>query len=223
MKFGVMEMQMGLLLPPPGTGLQELGLHMQTFDHIRILSRVYESGFRLIELGGDLVLFFPNIYKPASMEKLARYVEEQKIDLTVHLPLWSVESSTPSDPIRDGSVRQLIEVVRAVKPLNPISYVLHATGMLAAEFYTMTLPDYARGVLMRLFQSKAAESVARILGETGVESRKIAIETIQFPLDLTLELAEMFDTSICLDVGHVLSGFSGPTSLFDAMEMIWRS
>ena len=57
-----------------------------------------------------------------------------------------------------------------------------------------------------------------ILAETGLASRKLAIETIEFPFDLTLELAEQLDLSMCLDTGHVLVGFSGPIDIFEALE-----
>jgi sugar phosphate isomerase/epimerase len=46
----------------------------------------------------------------------------------------------------------------------------------------------------------------------------LAIETVEFPFDLTLALAEELDLSLCLDTGHVLVGFSGPVDLFEALE-----
>jgi sugar phosphate isomerase/epimerase len=137
----------------------------------------------------------------------------------VHLPLWSTEPSTPLQPVRQGSVQALVEVLKATMPLEPEAYVLHATGSLAAEFYNMDLPAPALMLLMRLFQQQAGRSIAEILAATGVPSRQIAIENIEFPLDLTLELAEQFDLSICLDTGHILAGFSGPTPFFDALEL----
>jgi sugar phosphate isomerase/epimerase len=98
-------------------------------------------------------------------------------------------------------------------------YVLHATGALAAEFYRMNLPDPGKAFLLRQFQQGAYESIATILNETGIPSRQLAIETIEFPLGLTLELAERLDLSICFDTGHVLVGFSGPMDFFEALEL----
>ena len=43
-------------------------------------------------------------------------------------------------------------------------------------------------------------------------------ETIEFPFDPTFELAEELDLSICLDIGHVLVGFSGPFDLFEVLD-----
>ncbi len=46
-----------------------------------------------------------------------------------------MEPSTPLSPVREGSVRAVVECIRATLPLAPEVYVLHATGALAAEFY----------------------------------------------------------------------------------------
>ncbi len=59
-----------------------------------------------------------------------------------------------------------------------------------------------------------------MLGETGVNPRKLAVETVEFPLELTMELVEGLGLSYTLDTGHVLSGFSGPVDLFDAVEKL---
>ena len=81
-------------------------------------------------------------------------------------------------------------------------------------------PWLSRWRKSRQFQAGAAESIRTILSETGIPSRQLAIETIEFPFELTMELAEMLDLSLCLDIGHVLAGFSGPVELFDALEQM---
>jgi hypothetical protein len=102
--------------------------------------------------------------------------------------------------------------------LDPEIYVLHATGALASEFYRMPIPEPAHQYLLHQFQNNARTSILEILNVTGVKSRRLAIETVEFPFDLTLELAEDLDLSICLDTGHVLVGFSGPIEIFYALE-----
>jgi sugar phosphate isomerase/epimerase len=115
-------------------------------------------------------------------------------------------------------VEAIVETLRATQPLEPEVYVLHATGALAAEFYNMQISELARAFLLRQFQSGARASLEQILMETGIPSRRIAIETIEFPLDLTLELADELDLSLCLDTGHVLAGFPGWYDFFDVLE-----
>jgi sugar phosphate isomerase/epimerase len=218
MRFGIMNMQMDALIPP-GFSPQNAQAHIAGFDHPTLVRQMAAPGFNLIELGGDLTLFFPQAYAPQTVERLAALKAELGLSYTVHLPLWSVEPSTPLTPVRQGSARSVIEVIQATAALAPEAYVLHATGPLAAEFYRMKLPAAARELILRhYFQRASLDSLRAILGETGLPSRRLAIETIEFPLELTLEMAEALDLAICLDTGHILSGFSGPVDFFDALE-----
>lgn len=219
MQFGIMAMQMPLLIPS-GKPPDEMMASLMGFDHSALVRQLFNAGFRLIELGGDLGMFLPQSYSPESVEKLAALKQELGLRYTLHLPLWSVEPSTPLTQVRHGSRAALVEVIQLTKQLEPESYVLHATGALAAEFYQMRLPELGRQVILKMFQSGAEETIQTILAETGIASRKLAVETIEFPHELTMELAEKFDTSICLDVGHVLVGFSGPVELFDVLEQV---
>ena len=217
MRFGIHALQMEALIPqnlPPEQALAQIA----GFDHANHVRFLWEQGFNPIELGGDLALFLPHTFQPPAIERLAALKAECDITFTVHLPLWSVETSTPLKPVREGSAQAMIDCILATQPLDPEVYVLHATGALSAEFYRMRLPEIAKSFLLRQFQSGANDSIQRILGETGIHSRKLAIETIEFPLDLTFELAEELNLSICFDTGHVLVGFSGPVDIFDALE-----
>ena len=217
MRFGIMDMQLDALVPP-GMSAEKALAHIADFDHAEAARDLIAQGFNPIELSGDLALFLPQTFAASAIEKLAALKAETGVTYTVHLPLWSVEPSTPLSPVRKGSVQALIDIAQAVRPLEPELYVLHATGALAAEFYRMSLPALAKTFLMRQFQTNASQSLSAILAETGIPSRKLAIETIEFPLDLTWELAEELDLSICLDTGHVLVGFSGPVDVYDALE-----
>ncbi len=216
MRFGIMAMQLGLLIPPDQPAEQLLA-QIGTFDHAALVDRLAAEGFNPIELGGDLSLFLPQSFAPAAIEKLLE-LKSKGTTYTVHLPLWSIEPSTPLRSVRRGSVEALMQILKATRPLDPEVYVLHATGALAAEFSNMHLPEAARSFLLRQFQSGARESLEHILMDTGIPSRRIAIETVEFPFDLTLELADEFDLSLCLDTGHVLAGFPGWFHFFDVLE-----
>lgn len=218
MHFGIMSMQMGALIPP-GLSPDNAQTYLATFDHARLVRDLATSGFDLVELGGDLHLFFPQAFAPAAINRLADLQQSRGLTYTVHLPLWSVEPSTPLEPVRRGSIRALVDIIHATYTLQPKAYICHATGALAAEFYQMRLPAVAQSLILRQFQAGARDSLKAILSETGIPSRLLAIETIEFPLDLTLELAEALDLSLCLDTGHVLAGFSGPVCLEEALEL----
>ena len=217
MRFGIITMQREALVP---LGMSRDGAmaYLATLDHAALARELHAKGFDPIEVGGDMPLFLPHTLDGATIERLGALRAETGVSYTVHLPLWSIELSTPLKPVREGSVQVLLDTMEATLPLEPEVYVLHATGGLAAEFYHMDLPDLAQSFVLRQFQKGARESIETLLAQTGVPSRQLAIETVEFPFDLTWELAEALDLSICLDIGHVLVGFSGPLGLFDVLE-----
>ncbi|MFH1633831.1 MAG: cobamide remodeling phosphodiesterase CbiR [Chloroflexota bacterium] len=217
MRFGIMSAQLNLLIPA-GLPAEELLTHIAKISHAGLIRELAGRGFDPIELNGDLAMLLPHLYAPPVIEQLAALEAEIGVCYTVHLPLWSIETSTPQAAVRKGSVQAVIDSIRATQPLEPEAYVLHATGALAAEFYRMNLPDLVKSFLLGQFQNGARESIQTILAETGIPSRKIAIETIEFPFEMTQALADELDLSICFDTGHVLVGFSGPVDFFDALE-----
>jgi len=219
MRFGIMAMQMDLLVPAVATPA-EAAAYLAGFNHAGLVRTLYQHGFTLIELGGDLGMFFPHSFADRAVAELAHLKAETGLSFTVHLPLWSVEPSTPLTSVRQGSVRAVVDTIFATQTLQPECYVLHATGALAAEFYQMRLPPQAKTLILSQFQQGARHSIQTILAETGLPSRRLAIETIEFPFELTLELADELDLSICLDTGHVLVGFSGDVQLFDVLERV---
>jgi sugar phosphate isomerase/epimerase len=194
-----------------------LAAQLAAFDHVASVRALAERGFDPVELGGDLALLFPDAFSPETVARLADLRDELGIGYTVHLPIWSVEPASRSEPIRRGSVAALAEVVRATAPLLPEVYTLHATGSLAADFAQRSLPAGAREALLRPFQAAARRSLAELVAETGLPSRMLAVETVQFPFDLTAELAEDLDLSLCVDTGHVLVGYAGPIDLDAAL------
>jgi sugar phosphate isomerase/epimerase len=206
-------------LVPAGVPAEQVMANIMGFDHAGLVKSLFEKGFNPIELGGDLGMFLPHAFSPEAVEKLAA-LKAGGIGYTLHLPLWSVEPSTPLTPVRNGSVEAVVQSIRATLPLAPEVYVLHATGALAAEFYNMKISEMARTFILRQFQNGARESIRAILEQTGIPPRRLAIETIEFPLDLTLELAEEFDLSVCLDCGHVLAGFPGWFDFFEVVERL---
>jgi sugar phosphate isomerase/epimerase len=218
MRFGIMAMQLEALVPS-GVPAEQVMANIMNFDHAGLAKSLADKGFNPIELGGDLGMFLPNVYNSESVWKLAA-LRSTGLSYTLHLPLWSVEPSTPLAPVRKGSVEAVVQVIRAAAPIEPEVYVLHATGALAAEFYNMKISELARTLILKQFQNGARESIRTILSETGLPPHRLAIETIEFPLDLTLELAEEFDLSVCLDTGHVLAGFPGWFDFFEVVEKL---
>jgi sugar phosphate isomerase/epimerase len=68
-------------------------------------------------------------------------------------------------------------------------------------------------LLLRQFQENARRSIARYWRPVAAPPGN---RDVEFPR--SLGLAEEFDLSMCLDTGHVLAGFSGPLTVYEALE-----
>jgi len=221
LRFGIEQMQPSLLIQHARTMMatsKHLDVASLDVDVAAQVTQLADLGFNLIELNPDLTIFFPRCYNLAAMERLCRLKEKRQLNYTVHLPLWSLEPSTPMQMVREGSVDTLVDAVLRLAPLEPEVYVLHATGALAAEFSHMKALETMRPLVMNLFAVQARRSIEQLLERTGLRSRLLAVETVEFPYDLTLGLAEAFDLSMCLDTGHVLAGYTTGISLLAALE-----
>jgi len=188
-------------------------------DVATLVERIASYGFKLIELNPDLNIFFPNSFNVPAVRRLRELKDSLRLSYTVHLPLWSLEPASPVEWVRRAAVEAMVDAVLSLSALEPEVYVLHATGSLATEFFISdTIPPEARPVMMAGFQRYAARSIEELLNRTQLPPRAIAIETIQFPLDLTLALAEEFDLSVCFDTGHVFSRQPGPVDFDETLQ-----
>ena len=223
LRFGIEMLQAPLLIEMALTALAQRTDSTQPAlplaDPATLVERIADLGFTIIELNTDLNVLFPDSFGLPTIRRLQALKESRGLSYTVHLPLWSVEPSTPVQWVRQGSVEALVDAVLRLAPLEPEVYVLHATGSLASEFYAMAaIPNQARPLVTGVFQQYAVRSTEELLRRTGLPSRAIAVENIEFPFDLTLALAEEFDLSLCLDTGHVLAKFSGPVTFEEALQ-----
>jgi sugar phosphate isomerase/epimerase len=63
--------------------------------------------------------------------------------------------------------------------------------------------------------SCAAKSIEEILARTEINPRKVAIENVEFPFEVTRDLVDQYNTSICFDTGHLLTRYSGDESVLE--------
>jgi len=223
LRFGIELMQPQLLMEPALRAMARPAEATQaglSIDLAAAVEQLADLGFKVIELNPDLMLFYPRSFDLPAVDRLRALKQSRGLDYTLHLPLWSVEPSTPLQPVRQGSVDALVDAVLRTAPLEPEVYILHATGALAAEFSRMTAVEAVRPLVMNLFQEQACRSVEELLNRTGLPARRLAVETVQFPFELTVALAEEFDLSVCLDTGHVLAGYSGDVTVDEALQRV---
>jgi len=184
-------------------------------DVVEAIRNAAGEGFSVMELSLDAKYIFDSIFTPDSVNRLAKLKDELGLSYTVHLPLWSIELATFNEPVRQGSVESIVECIKATRPLEPESYVLHATGSLAAEFSTLPYSKDMVRLICMLLAGFSRTSVEEIIIETEISPRKLAIENCLFPFDVTREVIDELDTSICFDTAHLITRMSGTESVME--------
>jgi sugar phosphate isomerase/epimerase len=211
MKFGILTLQ------KDGTDQNFSNINLfnpaSIIDPVKYVKHALKSGFKNFEITYDINTMVPGIFDELKIKELKDLKDKYNLSYSVHLPLWSVELACPHPYIRNAGVNLTIDAIRTMEALEPETYVLHATGALVAEFLRMDLPPFIDGFLARHMLKFSIEAIDQILTSTGIASRKIAIECIEFPFELMDDMIKRMDLSICLDVGHILAGFSGKITI----------
>ncbi len=214
MRFGITPLELANVIEIAGGGGTP---NFSRFNFSDILRATHQQGFSLMELSLDVRYVLPGGLAEDIVAQIKTVKDELDLAFTAHLPLWAIEAACPNEYIRQASVDCLVDAINLVKPLEPEVYVVHATGALASEFSRLELPSLFKGVITEYFVSLAEQSIRELLERTGIPSRQLALENVEFPFEATWKIAERLDTSVCLDTGHLISGQSGST---DALEFV---
>jgi sugar phosphate isomerase/epimerase len=176
-----------------------------------VASSLKRSGnlFRHFEVTCDLAYVLPGFFNSNTMQRLKEFRIRKNYTCSIHLPLWGIELASPNAYIREGSIDCMINAIEMTKILDPICWVIHATGSLVSEFNQLNLPEIGKQFMSDHFANTAEESLNHILEATQIEPRKLAVENVEFSFRNMEDCLENLNLSICFDTGHVLAGYSG--------------
>ena len=126
------------------------------------------------------------------IDELGCLGDEFELSYNVHLP--TDISITDRDPARQHqAVETMIRVIELVRPLRPSALILH-------------LPyeekSYDHGILAN-WRDRVSQSLGKMKSEIGTPNL-IAVETLDYPLDIVRDIILDFDLMICLDLGHLM-------------------
>lgn len=182
-------------------------------------------GFQHIELVLNTHYFFrdPNqLFSKECIHELLKLKEKFNLSYSIHLPFWSVDPSSHIDEIRDATVKVMTDLVEKAMALDPITYVLHATGEFAAEANKMKITTDQKEFLIKFFANHSRNFVKQLIkniSQLGVSSKRLALESVKFPFKYSVDMAQEFDTTLCVDVGHILAGYTDDVGLKEAFEL----
>ena len=215
LRFGIISVDFNKIIE--GARKHGINYKFQILDHIK---PAIESGFKHIELNLDVIYSSPHCLSDKVKDELLDLKEQKNITFTAHLPICAIELSWLNENIRKASVTSIVESIKIIEFLDPEYYVIHATGDHASNFYRLLKKYKDSEVLILPLVEKASQSIEEILAKTEINPRKIACETVEFPLKYTIMIAENYDLSFLVDTGHVLSGQPGTTDLLKVTRTV---
>lgn len=153
------------------------------------------------------LLFFDSTYSGSlpsenQIAELGRLGEMYDLTYNVHLPT-DVCLTAPDRRSRKTAVENIRTVLELTEPLHPSSSVLHlpVDGGIEENAWDSWL-------------DRVREGIAEIR-KGGLNTGKIAVETLNYPLERAMPIVEEFDLSICMDIGHLLLYGFDPTAFFE--------
>jgi sugar phosphate isomerase/epimerase len=162
-----------------------------------------EAGANHIEISGEAVAVLPAALRDKFREEasagLKALHEKDGISFSVHLPfMGGVNFTTAIDGIREASVAVVKEITEQCAPLEPLTYVLHISGLLE-DLMNIGLRNEA---VIETYLSCAADSLSKIV--KVIPPSKLCLENLEYiSFEKINPLVEQFNTRICMDVGHI--------------------
>ncbi|UCG01805.1 MAG: TIM barrel protein [Candidatus Heimdallarchaeota archaeon] len=184
-------------------------LDISSVSYVDVVKDSLQNKFDHFEVTGDLAYVLPGLLSKDVINQLTEFKNRNKLSCSVHLPLWAIELSSPNNHIKNASIKCLVDTIEQTRELDPICWVIHATGALISEFSRLQLPHYAKSFMTGMFASTAQKSLEQIIDQTNISPRKLAVENVEFPFREMEECIEALDLSVCFDTGHLLAGYSG--------------
>ena len=178
----------------------------------------YEIGFKAMELNMDIFQILSIPVRRDDLVRLGEFCKATGFSLSCHMPYYSIDLGGPNEHIRKGSVQALIKAYDEIKYLDPfiVSYVIHPADEISAEVINFFPPDFSRDIVT-LLREYARLSLESFFCETGIAREKTVLENVRFPLEDTIGLVRDTGSRFCLDIAHLLGGFSGEYKLMDVL------
>ena len=124
--------------------------------------------------------------------ELCRLAAEFELSYNVHLPT-DISISDPNPARQQRAVESMIQVMDLVRPLDPSALILHV------PYHEVTKDK----PVVKNWQERVYQNLAQIKSAIGIQEI-IAIETLDYPLELMEDIIVDLDLSICLDLGHLM-------------------
>lgn len=183
-------------------------------DPISHIEHSLKLGFRHFEITCDINFLFSDELNAHFINRLIALKKEHTLTYSVHLPFRGMELSYPCKEMSDAYAKLMVKVIKALELIQPEAYVIHAFGDLGKKFGKLG----AESFMMKHMSGFSYYVLKKILDDSKIPSRKIAVENVKFPFIVLQSIIDELDLSICMDVGHILAGYSGEFTIKDFLN-----
>lgn len=144
----------------------------------------------------ELVLFesedVSNLPDQSVILRLKELKDRYTITYTVHFPIDKKAGSADKRE-RNGLIDQVNKIIELTVPIDPCAYILHLEGIARSALYD----EHMR------WQKACDETCRAIASYSAVDTRKICIENLDYPMEWHADLVYTYGFSFCLDIGHL--------------------
>ena len=126
------------------------------------------------------------------ISELERLAAEFELSYNVHLPT-DISISDRSADRQAAALETMARVIDRVNPLDPSALILHI------PYNENSLDDH----VSRKWQDRVHKNLQKIVSTAG-NREIIAIENLDYPLELLEDIIVDLNLSICLDLGHLM-------------------
>jgi len=158
------------------------------------------------------LLFFEST--PASLptrdeiKEIGLLAKDFDLSYNVHLPL-DISLSAPDPSKRQAALETILQIIDLTMPLSPSTCTLHLP-------YNGTDIEPER---IKKWQELVYQSMEQLLA-TGIESKSISIETLDYPFEWVENILNDLNLSACIDLGHLMVHGFEPETVFDRYSQI---
>ncbi len=124
--------------------------------------------------------------------ELARLALAVGVSYNIHLPI-DANICDPDPYRRDAAISSIRSVIELTAQLSPTSFTLHVPFQAWAD-------DRER---IKYWLDHAHQGMTKLL-KTGIPSRRLALENLDYPIEWLEPIITEFNLSICLDIGHLI-------------------
>lgn len=145
----------------------------------------------------EIVLFessdFSNLPNPETVREIGDILKENDTTCTIHFPIdRNAGSKDPNE--RAAFVKQVFEIVELFEPISPYAYILHLQGIghkgISSE---ADIEAWHRG---------SGEVCSNLSRGLGIDLKRIAVESLGYPVEWHEDIVKANGFSYCIDLGH---------------------